>query len=212
MSTHYLVDLYGNPMSTASIIDVREPTNLQTITNGTFVIRVPDGAQIQRPTPTNLSALITAKFAGLLAFYAGFTRITFDDLIDPSGIDTSAPSTAGTFGQRGSIQLYPGGVLTSVVTPLTGGAPAQVVITWETFTLTSSDPKTDRFQRTYTEIPSSPSNVTCQVSFNGGVTFTAAMDGAVLNIPVPAQGTNFVIKLTNTSTGRLGIGSWAVIY
>jgi len=210
MSTHYLVDLYGNPLNTSSIIDVREPTNLQTITNGTFIIRVPDGASVQKPA--NLGDLITKKFAGLLAFYAGFTRITFDDLIDPSGIDTSAVGTLGTFGQRGSIQLYPGGVLTSVVTPLSGGTPAQVVVTWESFTLTSSDPKTDRFQRTYTEVPSSPSNVTCQVSFNGGGTFHTAVDGAVLNIPIPDQGTNFVIKLTNTSTGRLGIGSWAVIY
>jgi hypothetical protein len=50
------------------------------------------------------------------------------------------------------------------------------------------------------------------VSFNGGATFTAMTDGSVLNIPIPAQGTSFVMELTNGSVQRLSLGGWSVIY
>lgn len=209
MGTHYLVDLYGNPVSSSSIIDVREPPNGQSITNGTFVIRVPDGAAVQKPA--NFADLITKKYAGLLGFYAGFTRITFDDLIDASAID-AVNSSKIAVGERMCISLFPGGTLQSVVVPLTPGAPAQVLLTWETFQFTSTDLKTDRYERTYAEVPSTPLNITCSVSFNGGVNYNTTTDGAVLNIPGGQQGTNFIIRLTNASANRLYLGSWAVIY
>ena len=59
MSQHYLIDLFGNPVSTARIIDVRDPTNLQTMMNGSFIIRVPSGVQVVNPV--NVTDLLTQK-------------------------------------------------------------------------------------------------------------------------------------------------------
>jgi hypothetical protein len=211
MGVHYLVDLYGNPVSTAKVIDVRTPSNGQSLLNGTFLVRVPDGVQVQKPT--DLTDLLTKKYAGLLSFYAGFTRIAFDDLLDATSIDTVAATTAGALlGERSSIALLPAGAFQTVTIPLTPGTPTVAVVTWETFQVTDSDSKTDRFQRTYAEVSSTPMNVTCSVSFNGGATFNSTLDGAILNIPLSGQGTSFVLRLTNASANRLGIGSWAVIY
>src|SRR5574338_231782 len=196
-------------MSTSKVIDTRVPPNDQSLMNGTFVVRVPDGVPVTQPA--NLSDLTTQKYAGLLSFYAGFTRISYDDLLDPSGVATG-PSTKILLGERATIALLPGGILESVVVPLTGGAPTVALTTWETFQVTSTDDKNDRFQRTYVEVPSSPSNITCSVSFNGGGSFNATTDASVLNIPLADQGTNYVIRLTNASAGKLFIGSWAVIY
>jgi hypothetical protein len=206
---HYLVDLHNAILANSALIDVRDPTNFQSLTNGCFVVRVPDGVQVVRPS--SFSNLITQKYTGLLAFYAGFTRITFDDLVNASGID-AANSSGITLGERGSISLFPGGVLQSNVIGLTPGAPPAVIVTWETFQYTASDAKTDRYQRTYAEVASSPLNITCSVSCDGGVTFNSALDGGVTNIPGLGQGTNFIIRLTNASANRLWLGSWAVIY
>lgn len=211
MGVHYLVDLFGSTPSATKIIDVRTPANGQSLINGTFIVRVPDGVQVQKPA--NLADLITQKYTGLLSFYAGFTRIAFDDYLDASSIDTVAATTAGALmGGKSSVALLPGGAIQTVAIPLTGGTPTVAVVTWETFQLTDTDVKTDRFQRTYAEVASSPSNVTCSVSFNGGGTFNSTMDGSILNIPLSGQGTSFILRLTNVSANRLGIGSWAVIY
>lgn len=209
MGAHYLIDLFGNPVGTASIIDVRDPTNAQSVINGCFVVRLPDGVPVNKPTTFN--DLITKKYQGMLAFYAGFTRLTRDDLVDASGIDL-ANSSGIAMGQRASISLAPGGIFQSVVVPLTGGVASQFVITWETFQFTDADPATDRFQRTYVEVPSSPSNVTCSVSFNSGGSFNATTDGNVITVLPADQGTNFVLRLTNASSGRLYLGSWAIVY
>jgi hypothetical protein len=213
MSAHYLIDLYGNPLGSARILDVRNPSNDQSLSNGSFVVRVPDGVQVVNPT--DLTDLLTKKYVGLLAFYTGFTRISFDDLTDASGVNTApGTSSALTTGLRGSVGLYPtaGARVQSVVTPLTPAQPTVCVVTFETFRYTSTDDKNDRYQRTYEEIASSPSSITCSVSFNGGATFLPTTEGAVLNIPLADQGTNFVIRLTNVSGQRLFLGSWAVIY
>ena len=179
MSQHYLIDLFGNPVSTARIIDVRDPTNLQTMMNGSFIIRVPSGVQVVNPV--NVTDLLTQKYQGLLAENAGMTRVTFDDLLDGSHLDPTA-SQLGFFGQRGTISL------------------------------SDSDPSTDRLQRTYTELASTPSQLTCSVSFDGGVTFNTTTDSTILNIPLTSQGTSFIIRLTNVTSGRLYIGSWAIVY
>lgn len=209
MSQHYLIDLFGNPVSTARIIDVRDPTNLQTMMNGSFIIRVPSGVQVVNPV--NVTDLLTQKYQGLLAENAGMTRVTFDDLLDGSHLDPTA-SQLGFFGQRGTISLSAGGLLQSVSTPLTGSAPTQALVTWEVFSVSDSDPSTDRLQRTYTELASTPSQLTCSVSFDGGVTFNTTTDSTILNIPLTSQGTSFIIRLTNVTSGRLYIGSWAIVY
>lgn len=206
MSAHYLIDLFANPVSGARVIDVRNPPNLQSVINGSFIIRVPNGVQVVRPA--GVTDLITQKYQGLLAANAGFTHITFDDLLDATHL---SGGTGTVFGQRGTIALLPSGTTSSVSTPL-ASTPTQAFLTWEVFSVSDTDPYNDRFQRTYTEQPAIPSNIAVQVSFNNGSTYNAVNDSAVLNIPLASQGSNFIIQFTNASTGRLFIGSWAVVY
>jgi len=206
MSALYLIDRHGSPVTSASILDVQEST--MPVLSGRFVVKVPDGVPIVQPT--NLGDLLTKKAQGFLLFYAGFTRVTYDDLLDTTHVNTGASAGLVT-GERSTLVLQPGGLLQSTVVPLTGSAPTQALITWDTFNYVETDSASTLYVRQYNELSSTPSNVTCSVSFDG-VNFNATTDSAVLNIPVPQQGTNFIIRLTNTSTSRLSIGSWTVVY
>ncbi len=211
MSAHYLVDIFSTPISTAPINDVRYPTDGQSVVNGNFVVLVPDNVSVQ--LPTDLSDLITKKYAGLLASYAGFTTIVRDDLLDSTGIDFGSPNTTkGFFGERGSISLSVGGSLQSVVEPL-GSTPTQVVVTWELYYYVESNPIDGPIVHTFSELSTDSSNATVQVSFNGGVTFTSVTDGFVLNIALADQGSDFVFQITNaTPDSRIWVGSWSVIF
>lgn len=209
MTAHYLIDMFGNPLSSSAIVDVREPTNGQSLANGCFIVRIPDFIQVQNPT--DLNDLLTKKYQGLLAFYAGFTHIAYDDLMDPLSLNLAYAGTGGFFGERNTIALSPGASIQSVVIPL-ASTPTVAVITWEVFRYLNADPKADRLQRTYWERPSTGSFTTCSVSFDGGVHFEATTDGAVHNIPLAYQGSSFIIRLTNSSSDIQHIGSWAVIY
>lgn len=212
MGAHYLIDQHGSPITTADIHDVRYPANGQSVLNGNFIVRVPDGVAVRRPS--TVADLLTKKYQGLLARYAGFTRIAYDDLIDTTSVDLTYVGTRGQFGDRNQISLNTsGGAMQSTTVALTGPAPSQVVVTWEAYEVTDSDPKTGRMVRTYVELPSSGTYSTVQVSFNGGGTWNAAVDGGVLNIPLASQGTNFIIRITNPHVSkRVRIGSWAVVY
>lgn len=214
MSLLYLCNLFSNPLPTSGVIlDAIEPESLQLVLNGGFVIRVPNNVSVDNPT--NVSNLLTQKYAGLLAAHAPFANITFDDLLDASHVDpTSGP---GIFGERGTISVAPGGTFTSIInagagTPLTGTAPSQAMVTWEVFTVTDADPASGMVARTYVELPSTPRNFTCQVSFNGGSTYIPATDSAFLYIAPANLGTAFIIQLTNVTQERLYLGSWAVMY
>lgn len=211
MSTHYLVDIFGNPVSASGINDVRLALNGETEAGGSFVVRVAEGVPVR--DPVNLGDLLTKKYQGMLGQYAGIaTRITYDDLLDSASVDTTAPGTGGKFGQRGTVSLYPGGLMQSTVVALTGPAPAQATVTWEAFEWVDTDSSTGRFRRTYKEV-TADLVTTCEVSFDNGLNFYATTDGGFLNIPPPHQGTNFVIRITNsTPSAVVGIGSWAVIY
>lgn len=210
MSTHFLIDLFTNPVTSSPIIDVLEPPAGVTTINGAFVIRIPDVVPIAAPLPSVLSSLMTKKYAGLLAYYTGFGHIVFDDLLDPSGIDFTQ-NPLGTFGQRGSISMQTGSTLQSVATPL-AIAPTAAILTWEVFTYIDLDTKTSTFSRQYNELPTTGATSTAQVSFDGGINFTSVLDSSVLSIPLGVQGSSLVVKFTNTSASKLYLGSWALIY
>jgi hypothetical protein len=97
-------------------------------------------------------------------------------------------------------------------TPLTGTAPTQALATWEVFTVADTDPSGTLFQRTYVEQPSLPTYATCQVSFNGGTSYVPTTDSTIINVLSSDQGTAFILQLTNVTTGRLFVASWALIY
>jgi hypothetical protein len=93
-----------------------------------------------------------------------------------------------------------------------GPIPTQTFLTWETYNYLENDTATATYVRQWNELPSIPANVTCQVSFNGGITYNPVLDSEVFSVPIPDQGSQFIIRLTNTSPSRLSIGSWLVVY
>lgn len=213
MSTHYLVDIHTSPVTDSEINDVRFSLTGETILGGNFVVRLPDGIVIET-NPTDLSDLLTKKYAGILAFYAGYTRIAYDDLLDAAGVNL-ANSIGIATGGRNTISLIGNGtsILESNAVALTGPAPVEAIVTWETFNVASLSPLDSRTVRTYME--TTPSSVcTCEVSFNGGGSFLPVSDGSLLNIPAPDQGTSFVIRITSAAVfpARVFLGSWAVVY
>lgn len=210
MSAHYLIDLFTSPVTSAPIVDVSEAVGGQSTIDGTFVVRVPDSVGIAQPLPSDLGNLITRKYAGILAFYAGFGNIVYDDFLDATGVDfTTTPH--GTFGARGSVGIDAGTSLQSTSVPL-GSTPTAAVLNWEVFTYVDSDPKTGRFSRKYNEVPTTNTNTTAQVSFDGGLTFITATDGGVVNIPLVSQGSDLVVRITNATGAKLYIGGWSLTY
>lgn len=210
MSTLYLVDFFANPVSTALINDVRQA--LTAPLAGNFVVRVPDFLSVQNPV--DVADLITKKYQALLAFHAGYANIAYDDLFDLADVDTGAAQVQGSFGERNLVTIYPGARFQTQPVALTGPAPSQAFITWETYSVSLSDPAEGRAVPTYVEEPSSGATFTCEVSFNNGANFYAATDGGLLNIPALGQGTQFILRLTNVSSPPrlLRVGSWAVVY
>jgi hypothetical protein len=212
MSTHYLIDAHTAILGDARILDVVEANGGQSNLNGGFVVRVPDYIAVKDPVgllnPVN--GLLPKKYAGLLAYYAGFQYVTWDDLLDTSGVDFTYPLLRGTFGDRVTTSLPPGGVFCSTLVGLSGIAPQQALVTWETFSVSLQGDAATRTMRAYTE--EAAGGFTCQVSFDNGASFYAVQDGNVLNIPAIGQGTSFIIRFTNISVSPLYLGSWAVVY
>src|SRR5271167_4499751 len=110
MSALYLIDRHSSPLLSARILDVQESATTPPTTpylGGRFVVKVPDGIPIEKPL--NLGDLLTKKAQGFLLFYAPFTRVTYDDLLDTSNVDFTN-SVGVIAGQRGTLVLESGGV------------------------------------------------------------------------------------------------------
>lgn len=211
MSTLYLVDMFANPVASAKILDVRSGTSAPC--NGNIVVRVPDSISVQNPT--SVADLTTKKHAAMLAYYAGYANLAFDDLTDLLSVDLTAPGVMGSFGERNIVGIYPGGFFQTDPIALVGPAPTQAIITWETYSVTLTDPATGLVVTTYVEEPSSSANFLCSVSFNNGANYYPTTDGALLNIPVLGQGTQFILRLQNSTSAPsrpIRVGSWAAVY
>ncbi len=207
MSTYYSIDLFDGRINS-----VDNPTSGQVALTGSYAVRIPSGVRIL--DPVDLTDLLTKKYQGILSSRAGFASIVFDDMQDATGFSTTL-SAGVSLGERGTVSMYPNGVLRSNLVSLGITPPVQAVVTFELFEYVDADPIGGRFTRTYSEIPSSTSYVTCEVSFDGGVSFLTANQDTLINIPAPNQGTQFAIRFTNVSTGpekRLHLGSWALLY
>jgi len=223
MSSHYLIDLFSTiptvsppaspPYSGAPIIAVDDPANGQSLVNGTFVVKLPDSIPLVDPvtlqpsTPNNLGDLIAKKYQGLLSIFAssGYTNVTFDSLLDSSGI---ASITSGGKGQKGTCYLNSGATFTSDTITL-ATSTSNAVFTWEIFTYIDSDPANGRYTRTYNELTTSPSYTTAQISVDGGGTYTTVTD---LTPTTLVAGSSLIVKITNVSSSKLYLGAWALVY
>ena len=210
MTTLYLIDTFGSPVSGSTILDVVESPTGTTSLTGCFVVRVPEGLPVQKPT--NLGDLLTKKYAAYLAYYASFTKIAYDDLLDTVDVNLVAAGTAGMFGDRGTIRLNAASIFTSNMKGLVAPNPTQALITWDIHTVSTTDVLTASVTRTYQEVASDATHLTCEVSFNNGATWLACTDGVALNIPLADRGVSFIIRLTNIFASAICLDSWAVLY
>lgn len=206
MPIHYLIDPFTN---NGDIIDVITTESGSSDSTGATVIRIPDGVAI-RDNPSNLADLLTAKYDGLLASYAGFTEIVADACMDELTLDPAGKK--GALLSAGFINhctVGQGCTLGFASIPLPF-APTQCVVTWEVYTYADVDDKTGRYQRVYQE--ADPNLYRVDVMFDGFQS-NVVTDGTVFNIPIPDQGNNLIISFaTPFPTPRLYLGSWAVIF
>lgn len=220
MTTHYLIDAHTTPIADSQINDVRfNPPGNTSPVNGNFVIRVSDSLDIQPELVTDLNDLLTLKYTEVLAAYPGFSNIIYDDMLDPTGVDTTN-SSGVLLGDRGSISLAPS-QLTAPPEPLlqmnvvtVGGAPGECVVVWELYSISLDNPRNGRLVRSYTE--EDPSDLSAYISWDNGSSWNIVTSGSLLNIPLANQGTQMILQfLVGTAFGfgeRRYVGSWAVIY
>lgn len=208
MSILYLIDSQTSPVTDSTILEVAFSSNTIDFTGG-FVVRVADELNFDPDNIDDVSDIVTAKYGALLSFYPGFGNIVFDDLLDAAGID-AATASGCAIGGRNSFFVFNSGQVDTVAVAL-GGTPSQAIVTWETFELGSgsSNDKTGRARLEYSEALAS--DITVDASFNNGSTFNTVTDGGLFNIPAPDQGSNLILRFSNSGNGR-GISSWAVIY
>jgi hypothetical protein len=202
MSIHYLID----PFTTnGDIIDVHTSESGQTEATGATVIRVPDGVAIHN-NPTDLSGLLTSKYDGLLASYAGFTQIVANSCMNSGVASSKNAQISSGFVHHA---MFPNGTIstTAVVLP---SAPTQVVAVWEAYEFTESNDKTGRYQRFYVE--SDPNDFFVQVTFDGGLNYYSVAEGAVFNVPLAGQGTNFNFQFGMNPATKRYLGSWSIIF
>lgn len=208
-STHYLIDAHTIPVSSSDIQEARYNVTSSPVA-GTFVIRVPDDKPLQSE-PDTLGTLLTQKYQAILAYYATFSTITYEDFTETPGVNTAlSPGTHS--GDRCTCKVNPSGVLRTNAQVIVG-TPSLCVVTWEAFRQVTTNPKTGRVTRAYEEL-AADDNFTVEISFNNGATWTAANDGGLLSIAAPDQGSNMILRFTNSSSPGIPVwlGSWAVLF
>ncbi len=208
MSSHYLIDAHTIPITSGDINEVRYNVTESPLM-GTHVIRVSESMPLSAE-PSNLSSLLQSKYNAMLAFYATFSNIVFEDFTDTPGVDL-ANSTNVHAGIRSTTKVGgTTGVLRTNASVL--GAPTGlVVVLWEAYKVITTNPKTGRLTRLYQEMDADSFDV--EISFNNGATWTAVTDRAIQNIAAPDQGTDLVLRFTNTSAvNSYWLGSWAVLF
>lgn len=212
MSDLYLIDQYQALGPTTEINDVvRAVPVTGNVINGNFVVRVPDGVSVQNPS--SLSDLLLQKDIGIQIFYLGYTYQMSNLGLFASAWDLTWAGTNGSFPDRFGVVLNgkrtdPGGAQSNAAALLS--TPAQVVITWEEFQVVDDDPADGPFTRSYVETPAG--DLTCEVSFNNGASWTTAYDGVALNIAPVDQGAMFIARFTNAHAYPVRLGAWSLLY
>lgn len=206
MSNHYLIDANTNPIASSRINGVRYVTSTSPMVSN-FVIRIPTNVVLSSE-PNTLTGVTNNKHAALLAYYAGFTNITFDDMTVSPSVNAGL-SSGLQVGDRVTTKVAFNGVLRTNAVAL-GATPAQCVLTWEAADIVNTNPEAGLLTRLYTE--ASAASFTAEVSFNNGVSFNTVTDGSFFDIPVPDQGSNMILRFTNVSGLPKWLTSWALIF
>lgn len=235
---HYMFDMRGATIATLTPINVSMPKRQSAgqfdseATNG-FILNIGDGldfspAQVAAQT---WSALTTEKHLAILQQFPGFANIIFDDNEDAAAFDmaTAAGVIAGGRGTFSIGDTGSGSTITTNGIALSGGAPSQGALWFESFMYVPtvgaaggtaagySDSKAGRFKRVFRPFENSSTFLQFDVSFNNGGTYiNNVLPKTLFNIPGADQGTTFKLRITRkvvgSPTGRVGIGGWALVY
>lgn len=211
MSTHYLVSVFDNKIKNVVTPDANGKSRI----TGNYVIRVPDDCVVRNPT--DVSNLLTQKYASMLSAHGLFSAISYDDMLDDTGVNPG-DSEGVILGENGTNAIYPGGgVLASTYSSFAwggvGDGPAQALLLFEIFSYEDSiDPSTGLYVRKYVELSS---GITSEITFNGGSNWVSAANGSLATIPLAGRGSDVGVRFTNNgapSSVRIGLGSWAVLF
>lgn len=243
---HYTFPMRGGPLAAVPPIDVRYPPiqNTETFdtdaTNG-FILNIPSGLDFD---PLRVggggifpvqawSSIVAEKHAAIMAQYAGFGNVIFDDMEDGSGFNTASNFQGVILGGRGTMSLGPdgsGAQVRTLTVPL-GFPPSEVALWAEAFVYVevlgaasgsqgyANPVQFYPFKRYYRSLDSGGSQyLRYDLSFNNGATFINDITpGPILNVPLVDQGTNFILRIVRKAgvgapTGRIFFGGWALVY
>ncbi len=204
---HYLLDNETATVTNSKIRNVSFNTDASDTTGG-FVVSVSETLNFDPDHIFTLNQLLLAKTAAVLEYYPGFTTSVHDDLLDATGINAGT-SVGCQIGGRKTVRVLPGGQVETVAVAL-GSTPTQAIVTWQVFNLARTNDKTSRITVEYEDQPAS--ELTVQASFNNGATYNTVVDGSLQTIAAPDQGSNLILRFSNSGPSVRGLSCWTVIY
>jgi hypothetical protein len=176
---------------------------------GQRVVTIDDRAPIdeESPPPLTLNGLLSQKFAGLLALNPQYNHITYDDFASQAVWDPAAPSTMAAIGV-GLVWLPPFAGLLQTITIAAAVPFDRGVLTWNAARFTREYEDAVRLHLFYE--PVSSDTLTAFISNDGGGSFTPVING--LEFVLPSFGDQIVVRFENTSTQRVYIEPFGVLY
>jgi hypothetical protein len=212
MSTFYLIDGHTTPLESSEINDVLI-SGTSVVTNGNFVIKVPDGVKLSED-PTNLTDLLNKKYQGILAQYPGFTNIIYDDLLDPSSISVieAGNNNQAYLGYRGNIGYGSFSSLKTSATDISPTVLTQCIVLFELHQWSYSNPVDGRMDRIFEDITDTTS-IQVDIYVDGVLAATSYQNGELVSIPLANQGSSIELVFPGALHAELKyLTSWALIY
>lgn len=211
MSTYYLLDQFAasNP-----VIDVAQNDLSFVDATGVMVVKLPADVGIDGQ-PQNLLELNQLKRAGLHRRYAATFSIT-DPCLTTERVDTALSTKVQLAGGTSTLcnnnhcLLSVGSVLATTKFGVSI-ASRRFAVVWEAYAITTLD--AGRTTRRYED--RIPSGLSCTVTFEDAappVTITVGSGETQQLISSLPSTTNISLKFSSASSGRLFLGSWAVLY
>jgi hypothetical protein len=175
---------------------------------GLFIVDLPDGSQIT--DPTDYTDLKSKKSAAILAMYPDFPNIVYNELHNAFAINTSAPGHRALLGDYEWILTaldVDNGRVTTVTSALAGTA-IELVPLWAVFQLNFTTGDANQIDAYYVE--ADPSDITVEISVDGGITYDTATSNVALTPTVP--GASMILRFTNSSVNNIYLAYYAVVY
>ena len=172
--------------------------------SGLFVVDVPDGVQLI--TPSSYANLKTQKEAGFIDLYPDFPNVVYNELDTDASVDTTVAYKAHSGNHEWLIPATNGSLTTTATT--LSGSPYQYVAFWSVYEISWSQGDANIQIATY--VDHVPSDLTVEVSFDGGSNWeTATYDVATLPT---ITGTSLKFRITNTGSSDLYLGYYALVW